>query len=83
MINKQTKEALDMFALGAISEEDVELVLDRSFSSLSREELDYIESVREDYENWLAEQRLKERWTIQMSKQSINPLIINLTLSQK
>jgi len=76
MLDERTKSALEMYALGAISEEDVEYLLNKSFSTLSEEENQYIEATQKDYEEWLVEQQIKD-YSRQIVNVFINPVIIN------
>ena len=76
MLDERTKSALEMYALGAISEEDVEYLLNKQFSTLSEEEKQHIEATQKDYEEWLVEQQIKD-YSRQIVNVFINPVIIN------
>lgn len=76
MLDERTKSALEMYALGAISEEDVEYLLNKPFSTLSEEEKQHIEATQKDYEEWLVEQQIKD-YSRQIVNVFINPVIIN------
>lgn len=76
MLDERTKSALEMYALGAICEADVEYLLNKPFSTLSEEEKQYIEVTQKDYDEWLIEQQIKD-YSIQIVNVCINPVIIN------
>ena len=51
--------ALEMYALGCIDKEDLEWILQKRFSELTAEELQYIRDVADDYERYAAMMRKK------------------------
>lgn len=58
MLTQQVTSALEMYALGTISKEDLEYLLQRPFESLTKEELNFIGCTQKDYDAWLIQQQM-------------------------
>ena len=58
MLTEQITSALEMYALGTISKEDLEYLLQRPFEALTEEELAFIDSTEKDFEAWLEQQKM-------------------------
>lgn len=58
MLPENVTECLDMFALGAISQEDVCYLLGREEFFLTEEESTYVGCLQRDYDAWLVEQMM-------------------------
>lgn len=58
MLTQQVISALEMYALGTISKEDLEYLLQRPFESLTEEELAFIDSTEKEFDAWLEQQKM-------------------------
>ena len=58
MLTEQITSALEMYALGTISKEDLEYLLQRPFEALTEEEHAFIDSTEKDFEAWLEQQKM-------------------------
>lgn len=56
MIDERTEQALSMYALGCIDDEDLEYLIGRDSSSFTDEERKYVDDLSEDYDNYIQQQ---------------------------
>lgn len=56
MIDEHTEKALSLYALGCISDGELEYLIGRGWDSLTDEEKQYAYNLAEDYDNYLKEQ---------------------------